>query len=75
MNIKQALVEVFNDKELLDYKPKHPRFWHFVKHFIIAEILVTILTIAYIEIGHDKGWKRADKWYTCIHTHQHFPWQ
>ena len=48
---------------------------HFVKQFIIVEVITVLLTVAYIEIGHDKGWKRASTWYTCIHTHHHFPWQ
>lgn len=34
-----------------------------------------MLMAAYIEIGYDKGWKRADVCYTCLHTHKHFPWQ
>lgn len=73
--IKQALVEIFNDKELLNYEPKHPCLWRFIKHFIIAQALVVAMTYAYIEIGHDRGWIRADVWYTCLHTHNHFPWQ
>jgi len=75
MNVKQIFMEIFNDKELLDFKPKHPRFWRFVNHFIIAQVFVVLIMFAYIELGHDKGWMRADVWYTCIHTHHHFPWQ
>lgn len=37
--------------------------------------ITDILMFGYIEFGHDRGWKRADVWYTCIHTHNHFPWQ
>lgn len=46
-----------------------------IVHYLIIQLLVIAATIAYIEIGHDKGWKRADVWYTCLHTHHHFPWQ
>jgi len=43
--------------------------------YLIAQVLVAVMMFAYIELGHDKGWMRADVWYTCIHTHHHFPWQ
>ena len=75
MNNKQFLTELFTDEELKNHGLRHPRFWHFVKQFVIVEIITVLLMAAYIEIGHDKGWKRADVWYTCLHTHKHFPWQ
>lgn len=71
MTIRQALVELFNYEEILNYKPKHHRFWRFVNHIIIAQTLAVI----YIDVGHDKGWKRADVWYNCLHTHNPFLWQ
>jgi len=75
MNIKETIMEIFNDEEAFNYKPKHPRLWRFIKQLIIVQTLVVAMTVAYIEFGHDRGWKRADVWYTCIHTHHHFPWQ
>ena len=75
MDIKSALKEIFNDEEALNYKTTHSRFWHMVRNFLICCAICDLLMIAYIEIGHDKGWKRADVWYTCIHTYHHFPWQ
>lgn len=75
MNIKSFLTEIFNDEEIQNYKPRYPRFWRVIRNFIICCVISNILTIAYIEIGHNKGWKRADVWYTCIHTHHHFSWQ
>ena len=75
MNIKSFLEEIFNDEEIQNYKPRYSRFWRVLRSFIICCVISTFLMIAYIEIGHNKGWKRADVWYTCIHTHHHFPWQ
>lgn len=75
MNVKQTFMDIFNEKDPQDYKPKHPRFWRFVNHLIIAQVLVAVMMFAYVELGHDRGWMRADVWYTCIHTHHHFPWQ
>ena len=75
MNIKSFLEQVFTDEDLQNYKPNHPRFWHYLKVYIICCAITTFLTIGYVEIGHDKGWNRADTWYTCLHTHHHFPWQ
>lgn len=72
---KQYLTDIFDNAEDLDYKLKHKRQWIFLVRFAIIELLVVLLMAAYIEIGHDKGWKRADVWYTCLHTHKHFPWQ
>ena len=75
MNIKSFLTEIFNDEEIQNYKPRYKRFWRVIRNFIICCVISNILMIAYIEIGHNKGWKRADVWYTCIHTHHHFLWQ
>lgn len=75
MRIKEYLIELFEYENKSDPELRHPRFWHFVKQFIIVEVITVLLTVAYIEIGHDKGWKRASTWCTCIHTHHHFPWQ
>lgn len=46
-----------------------------ILHYLIAQLLVIAATFAYVEIGHDKGWPRAEVWHTCLHTHHHFPWQ
>lgn len=75
MKIKEYLVEAFDGENINNHGLRHPRFWHYVKIFTIVEIITVLLMSAYIEIGHDKGWKRADVWYTCTHTHHHFPWQ
>lgn len=75
MNVKQFLIELFTDENLQNYKPRHPRVLHFMKHFVIVELLTVAMMAAYIEIGHDRGWNRAEVWYTCLHTHKHFPWQ
>lgn len=75
MKIKEYLIETFNGEDVRGYNLHHPLFWQFVMKFIIIQALTVALMTAYIEIGHDKGWKRADVWYTCLHTHQHFPWQ
>lgn len=72
---KQYLTDIFDNAEDLDYKLKYKRQWIFLVRFAIIELLVVLLMAAYIEIGHDKGWKRADVWYTCLHTHKHYPWQ
>lgn len=74
MKIKEYLIEVFDGEDICNYELRHPRFWHYVKQFIIVEIITVLIMTAYIEIGHDKGWKRAEVWYTCLHTHIHFPW-
>lgn len=75
MKIKEYLIEAFGGEDIRNHELRHPRFWHYVKQFVIVETITVILTMAYIEVGHDKGWKRADVWYTCLHTHKHFPWQ
>lgn len=75
MNFKESMQKLFEDEELTNYKPKRPRFWQIVRNFIICCAITDMLMIGYIEFGHDRGWKRADAWYTCIHTHNHFPWQ
>ena len=51
------------------------RFKVLVFHYMIVQLLVIAAAIVYVEIGHDKAWPRADRWYTCLHTHHHFPWQ
>lgn len=75
MKIKEYLIEAFDGEDIRNHELHHPCFWHYVKQFVIVEATTVLLMVAYIEIGHDKGWKRADVWYTCIHTHKHFPWQ
>lgn len=75
MKIKEYLVEAFEGEDICNYELRHPRFWHYVKQFIIVEIITVLIMTAYIEIGHNKGWNRAAVWYTCLHTHKHFPWQ
>ena len=69
MNIKESLSEIFKDEETLNYTPKKMKFWHMVRNFLICCAICDLLMIAYIGFGHDKGWKRADVWYTCLHTH------
>ena len=54
---------------------KCPKLKKVLVHYLIVQVLVIVVTVAYVEIGHDKGWKRADTWYTCLHTHHHFLWQ
>lgn len=75
MKIKEYLIETLDGEDIRNCELRHPRFWHYVKQFIIMEIIIVLFMAAFIEIGHDKGWKRAEVWYTCVHTHQHFPWQ
>jgi len=75
MNLKAFFVELFDDEELKDYKPKHPRFWHILKVFICSCIATTIMMLVYIEIGHDKGWPRAEQWYTRLYANYNAPWQ
>ena len=52
-----------------------PRLKSVILHYLIALLFTTAVTLTYIEIGHDKGWPRAEVWYTCLYTHHHFPWQ
>ena len=75
MILKQIFIELFEGKDANIQELKHKKFWHFMARFAIAQALCIIMMMAYIEIGHDKGWKRADVWYTCLHSHNHFPWQ
>ena len=75
MKLKEYFIELFEYDNKSNQELRHPRFWHFVKQFIIVELVTMMLMAAYIKIGHDQGWKRASAWYTCIHTHHHFPWQ
>ena len=75
MTIKETLIDLFEGEEVKNSELKHKKFWRFMIRFVIIQALCVILMMAYIEIGHDKGWKRADVWYTCLHTHNHFPWQ
>ena len=74
MKLKEYFIELFEYDNKSNQELRHSRFWHFVKQFIIVELVTIMLMAAYIKIGHDKGWKRASTWYTCIHTHHHFPW-
>lgn len=75
MKIQDYLIEAFEGENISNQELRHPRFWHYVKQLIIAEAITVLLMAAYIEIGHERGWKRADTWHTCLHTHKHFPWQ
>ena len=75
MTLKQALVEIFKDEELKNNITKHPRILHYLNMYFVCLAVTTFMTIGYVEIGHDKAWPRADRWYTCLHTHHHFPWQ
>lgn len=75
MKIKEYLIEAFDGDDIRNHELRYPRFWHYVKLFVIVEAITVLLIAAYIEIGHEKGWKRADVWYTCLHTHKHFLWQ
>ena len=74
MKLNEYIREFFIDEEFPDYTPKHPKFWRMMRNFIICCAITNILMFGYIEFGHDRGWKRADVWYTCIHAHNHFPW-
>ena len=49
------------------------KVWLF--HYLIVLLFVTAAAIVYVEIGHDKAWPRAERWYTGLHTYHHFPWQ
>lgn len=75
MTLKLTLIDLFEGEENKNYELKHKKFWRFMIHLLIVQALCVVMMAAYIEIGHDKGWKRADVWYTCLHTHYHFPWQ
>lgn len=57
------------------FEGRWPKLKRLLWKYLLIQLIVIVLTIAYVEIGHDKGWKRADAWYTCLHTHHHFPWQ
>ncbi len=43
------------------------RIWHFVKLYVCFLILTVLFQLVYTEIGHDKGWPHAERWYNCIH--------
>lgn len=75
MKIKEYLIGTFVGNAIRNHGSRHPHFLHYVRRFIIMEAIIVLLMAAYVEIGHDKGWKRADVWYTCLRTHKHFPWQ
>lgn len=75
MKIKEYLIEAFDGEDIRNHELCYPRFWHYVKLSVIVEAITVLLMAAYIEIGHDRGWNRAEVWYTCLHTHKHYPWQ
>jgi len=52
-----------------------PKLKTILIHYWFTVIFISVATFFYIEVGHNSGWKRAAEWYTCIHTHHHFPWQ
>lgn len=53
----------------------HRSFQYYMGRFLMNLVIVTALILCYVEIGHNKDWYRAEKWYTCLHTHHHFFWQ
>lgn len=70
-NFRTNLKELLKEKTPVTDNPKPSK----LLHLIIGSILSFVMTMGYIEIGHTYGWERASRWYTCIHTHHHFPWQ
>ncbi len=67
MKVKELIREIVADEED-DYCPSiGQRIWHFVKLYVCFLILTALFQLVYIEIGHDKGWQHAERWYNCIH--------
>ena len=47
-----------------------------IKHCLVVYLWCLLFSfcfsMAYIYIGNEKGWPRAERWYECLTTHHHF---
>lgn len=76
MNISKTIQELIVEEVQDDKKISNGAYlWHLPRLFACSFAISVVVMLGYVEIGHDKGWKRADIWHTCLHTHHHFPWQ
>ncbi len=66
MKIKDLMREIVSEEKVSCLSVRQ-RIWRFVKLYFCFLILTALFQLAYIEIGHDKGWPHAERWYTCIH--------
>lgn len=72
MKIKEILQEFLHEEEPQD--PKLSKILCFMKMYIICWLLSVLIIFSYAEIGHAKGWQRAEKWHTYLHTYKFIPW-
>ena len=72
MNIKSSLGRGLHDEDLQNDKPRHSRCRHYLKVYVICCAVSAFLAVGYAEMGHDKGWNRAESWYARLHTHPFF---
>ncbi len=66
MKMKELMREIVSEEKDSCLSVRQ-RIWHFVKLYVCFLILTAIFQLVYIEIGHDKGWPHAERWYTYIH--------
>ncbi len=64
--MKELMREIFSEEKDSCLSVSQ-RIWHFTKLYVCFLILTALFLLAYTEIGHDKGWPHAERWYNCIH--------
>ncbi len=66
MKLKELMREVVSEEKEKRLSVRQ-RILHFVKLYVCCLILTSLFLLAYIEIGHNRGWSQAERWYTYIH--------
>jgi len=67
MVTKEFFAELFSGLEQ-PHKDWKERAKHLCWLWLLTLVVNTIILIGYIEVGHDKGWPRAERWYERIHS-------
>ncbi len=68
MNMKKLMNELVADEEQNCRTSVRQRIWYYTKQYLLFLIMTVIFQLVYIEIGHDKGWPYAERWYTYINN-------
>ncbi len=66
MKLKELMREVVSEEKEKRLSVRQ-RICRFAKLYMCFLVMTAVFQFVYIEIGHDKGWPYAERWYNCIH--------
>lgn len=70
--IRKFLVELVTEEE---QNPAPLRFGKKIRSFFIRlmayVVIMTFVMLLYINVGHERGWPRAERWYHALYDVKH----